>query len=284
MIALDIHSDEKQQGVLIPQHLQTAIHALQIDGFVVLNDVIEHSHLETLRERMLSDVAQIQAREDAPYNFNTGNIQQDPPPFPPYLFRDVLLNEMVIAVTKAMLGSGVKNSYYSGNTALPGGQKQPVHPDIPQLWPDLEIATPPFGFVINVPVVDMRPENGSTELWPGTHRDTTVCVQQGDLKVPEAALAKWRETSPPIQPSVRCGGVLIRDIRLWHRGMPNHTDQPRPMIAMIHYISWWNSGESIRFPVGTEPFFQHPDLKTSARFVEGEIDYIHHNQAYDFQK
>src|SRR3712207_6891852 len=56
--------------------------------------------------------------------------------------------------------SGLKNAYYSGNTALPGGERQPVHPDVGQLWPGLEQATPPFGFVVNVPVVDMTEENG----------------------------------------------------------------------------------------------------------------------------
>ena len=48
-----------------------------------------------------------------------GNVQQDPPPFPPYLFRDVLLNDMVIAVTTAVLGTPVKNTMYGGNTAMP---------------------------------------------------------------------------------------------------------------------------------------------------------------------
>ena len=93
-----------------------------------------------------------------------------------------------------------------------------------------------------------------------------------------------RETAPPLQPSVRCGGVLIRDIRLWHRGMPNYTGTPRPMIAMIHWISWWSSDSPVLFPSGTEGFFAHPDLKTNARFVDGPIDYIRHNQAYDFPK
>jgi Phytanoyl-CoA dioxygenase (PhyH) len=284
MTALDITPAERESGKLTKEHLAAAARALREDGFVVLNDVIDVGHLEMLRGRMLEDLRQILARTDAPYNFNTGNVQQDPPPFPPYLFRDVLLNDFVIAVTKAMLGPGLKNSYYSGNTSLPGGEQQPVHPDVGQLWPDLEAATPAFGFVVNVPLVDMSPANGSTELWPGTHRDTTMCIQQGDIKVPEPALAKRRLITEPLQPSVRCGSALIRDIRLWHCGMPNHTDTPRPMIAMIHWISWWNDDEPVRFPRGTEPFFEHPDLKTNARFVDGPIDHIRHNQAYDFRK
>src|SRR5206468_4690609 len=135
--------------------------------------------------------------------------------------------------------------------------------------------------VVNVPVVDMNPENGSTELWPGTHLDTTVAVAQGDLKVPEVVVERRRAEVPPIQPAVRRGSVLIRDIRLWHRGMPNHTAAPRPMIAMIHWIGWWSDTEPVRFPKGTEPFFEHPHLRTNARFVEGKIDYLRHNEAYD---
>lgn len=269
-------------SVLEAGSLPAALRALRQDGVVVLEDVIDLAHLEMLRERMLADLPAILARTDAPYNFNAGNVQQDPPPFPPYLFRDVLLNEHVIAVTLALLGEGVKNSYYSGNTALPGGRQQPVHVDVGQLWPGLEHATPAFGVVVNVPVVDMTPENGSTELWPGTHLDTIVSVAEGDLKVPEEVVERRRARVPPVQPAVRCGSVLIRDIRLWHRGMPNHTDAPRPMIAMIHWIHWWSDAEPVPFPKGTESFFEHPHLRTNARFVEGPIDYLQHNEAYDF--
>jgi ectoine hydroxylase-related dioxygenase (phytanoyl-CoA dioxygenase family) len=266
-----------------PEQLAAAVAAVKREGFVVVEDVIDGEHVAALREKMLADLPLILAREDAPFNWHAGNVQHDPPPLPPYLFRDVLLNDQVIAVTKAILGAGLKNSYYSGNTAMPGGKEQPVHVDTGQLWPDLEHPTPPYGLVVNVPVVDMSRENGSTELWPGTHHDTTVFIQQGDIKIPMELVEKRRQVLPPIQPSVRAGSVLIRDIRLWHRGMPNHTDQPRPMIAMIHWVSWWSTG-GVAFPKGTEAFFEHPELRTSARFVEAPIDYIHHSHAYEYEK
>lgn len=272
---------ERQDPAPSPEQLAAALRALREDGFVVLEGAAEREHLARLRERMLEDLDTILARPDAPYNFNRGNVQQDPPPLPQFLYRDVLLNELVISVTHALLGDGLQNSYYSGNTALPDGSPQPVHPDLGQLWPDLEQATPPFGFVINVPVVDVSPANGSTELWPGTHRDATVFLSKNHLRVPEKTLERRRALVPPVQPTIPCGGVLIRDLRLWHRGMPNRTATPRPMIAMIHWISWWRP-EPVTFPKGTEPFFDHPVLRTNARFVEGPIDYLSRNEAYDF--
>lgn len=283
MIALDITSEECQNGRLTTEHLTATVEAIDSDGFVVLNDIIALDHIAVLREKMFADLEAFLARPDAPFNFNTGNVQQEAPPHRPYLFRDVLVNEQVIAVTKAVLGTGVKNAYYSGNTAVPGsGSRQPVHPDVAQLWPDLQVATPPFGLVVNVPVVDMTPENGSTEIWPGTHKDTTLCIQMGDIKVPLEAVEARRKIVPPIQPSVRAGSVIIRDIRMWHAGMPNHTDTPRPMIAMIHWISWWNNYEPLVFPKGTEEFFRHPELTTAVRFTDEDIDYIQHGGAYDF--
>ncbi len=283
--ALDITPDEVQTGRITPEHLAAATRALRDDGLVVLNDIIAPGHLAALREKMLEDLPAYLARADAPFNFNTGNVQQEPPPFAPYLYKDVLLNDIVIAVTHALLGDGLHNGFYSGNTAVPvSGQRQPVHADMGQLWPDLAIATPPFGLVVNVPVVDMSAENGSTEVWPGTHLDTTVYIQKGDIKLPQEAVEARRAVRPPLQPAVRAGSVVIRDLRLWHAGMPNLTAQARPMIAMIHWVGWWNSGENVSFPRTEEVFFTHPVLRTDTEFVDGPINYIAHGDAYDFQK
>lgn len=283
IIALDITPSEVRSGRIAPAHLEAAARALRDDGLVVLNDIVDLGHLAALREKMLADLPAYLARTDAPFNFNTGNVQQEPPPFAPYLYKDVLLNDIVIAVTHALLGDGLHNGFYSGNTAVGGsGQRQPVHADVGQLWPNLEVATPPFGLVVNIPVVDMSAENGSTEVWPGTHLDATVYVQAGDIKLPPAAVEARRAVRPPLQPPVRAGSVVIRDLRLWHAGMPNLTGQARPMIAMIHWVGWWPS-QPVPFPRSEEAFFRHPVLKTDADWVDGPINYIAHGGAYDLQ-
>jgi len=280
---LDITPAETKSGRMDPEHAETAAQAILVDGFVVLNNVIDTDHLDMLRDRMLEDLKALLAREDAPFNWNSGNIQQDPPPFPPYLFRDVLMNDMVIAVSQAVLGRRIKNTLYTGNTALPSRERQPVHADTGHLWPRLEVAHPPVHLVINVPVVDTSPENGSTEIWPGTHRDTTITAGK-DIKIPADVLERRRAQVPPLQPTIPRGGVLIRDMRLWHAGMPNRTQAPRPLLAMVHVPGWLETGTPLTFPRGTEAFFAHPDLRTCARFVEGPIDHIHAPSAYEYQK
>lgn len=281
MRVIHVSDDERCRGALSPEHLAAAVQAIEDEGFVALENAVALAHLDVLHERMLADIELLIRRPDAPFNWNVGNVQQDPPPFAPYLFADVLLNELVIDVTRALLGPGVKNFFYSGNTALPSDQRQPVHADTGHLWPRLAVAHPPVQLVINIPTVDVSPENASTELWPGTHKDTTVTIDK-DIKVPLDVLEARRALVPPIQPTLPRGSVLIRDIRLWHAGMPNRTPHPRPMIAMIHVPSWFDTGTPLRFPKDTEAFFKHPRLRTNARFVDEPIDHISAPGAYEF--
>lgn len=285
MTALDITVEERLNGKLSAARLEEAVRAVRQDGYVLLNDLIDPNVLAPIRDRMLVDVEKILARDDVPFNFNSGNIQQDPPPFPPYLSREVLCNEIVIAISQSILGKGLVNGMYSGNTALPHSTgRQPVHADMGQLWPNLDVAHPAYALVVNVLPVDVSPANGSTEIWPGTHLDTSVILQEGDIKVSEKQLTAQRKIAPGFQYSARAGSVVIRDIRMWHAGMPNPSDQPRPMIAMIHYVSWWNDLNLLEFAAGSEPFLAHPILRHHARFIEGDLDHTRRNQSYDFMK
>lgn len=273
MVNIDVRPDELAQGHLDAERHRQAIEALKEDGIVVLANIVSQASIDTLRDRALADVELLLNRKDRPFNWNVGNLQQDPAPFPPYLFRDVLVNDIVVSVTKGILGAGLKSWFYSGNTALPSDSRQPVHADEGQLWPDLAVAPPAHSLVVNIPLVDMGPENGSTEMWPGTHLDTSVNFQSGNIEVSEAALEARRKVSPPLQPVVKAGSVVIRDMRMWHAGMPNRTPNPRPMIAMIHSVAWWPVGRIV-FAAGSEEFLHHPDLRWQVEYSSAPIDHI----------
>jgi hypothetical protein len=199
------------RGRLLEGSLQTALEALRVDGFVLLDQVVGRSHLDGLHDRMIADLDALRARPDAPYNWNAGNLQQDPPPFSPYLFADVLLNPFVISLTSTLLGPGVKNVMYSGNTALPGDQRQPVHCDVGHLWPveSLEAPHPAAQLVVNVLTVDASPENGATEIWPGTHRELGMGPGD-DIKISPDRLEARRAI----------GATVPADVSAWQRVDP----------------------------------------------------------------
>ena len=211
MIMIDVSEDARAAERLAGEELRAAVDALRSDGFVVLNDIVDPAHLDILHERMISDLDALQARPDAPYNWNSGNLQQDPPPFPPYLFGDILLNPFVISVTAAVLGPGIKNVMYGGNTALPSDQRQPVHADVGHLWPleMLESPHPPAQLVVNVLTVDVSPENGATEIWPGTHHELGV----GWETTSRSHLRHWKHGAPsPHRSSCRSGGAACSSV------------------------------------------------------------------------
>ncbi len=248
-------------------------------GYAVLRNAVDHGHIRVLRERMLADVQSILGRTDIPFNFNRGNIQQAPPPFEPYLFEDILFNPAVIALTSAILGGPVRNTFYSGNTALPGDHTQPVHPDTAHPVAGGEW-TPTDAIVVNLMLVDVSPENGATELWPGTHRDTTYGGDTDGIVV-DSDLERWRQILPPFQPTLPAGTFLVRDMRLWHRGMPNRTPNPRPMVAMIHRIAAGPAHERIEVPQRSAAWFDNRLIETPLEIVpDSEFDHIEHGEAY----
>lgn len=54
-------------------------------------------------------------------------------------------------------------------------------------------------------------------------------------RIREDLLEQRRQARGPSQPVVEKGSIVIRDLRLWHAGMPNMTEEVRVMLAMSRY-------------------------------------------------
>lgn len=99
----------------------------------------------------------------------------------------------------------------------------------------------PFGVVANYYLVDVSPANGSTELWLASHRNTSFkdcrnCTEipTDDFGIRADLLEERSRWAPPIQPIVKKGSVVLRDLRLWHAGLSNPSPNPRIMLAFVH--------------------------------------------------
>ena len=141
-------------------------------------------------------------------------------------------------VSSTTLGPKPSLRFISGNTAFPPTAdappaSQPTHNDA-----DFDHPRIPFALVVNVPLVTMEEQNGSTEVWLGTHANTTIADQEGEHgdrasgRIKQHLLKKQKEVRGPCQPLVKKGSVIVRDLRLWHGGKPNLSDRPRVMLAL----------------------------------------------------
>ena len=268
--------DELKSGKLSQAHIEQAVEAIRTVGFVVLEDVVSHAHLDVLRGRMDEDSQKLIDREQwGGAGHIAGHLQQGPPPFAPYIFPDIVANPFIIQVTRELLGPGLYNSFYNGNTNSPGSGKQPLHRDGGQLWPNLEVGHPAASVVVNISPLDVSEANGSVELWPGTH-----LVTNPPRAIDERSEEERRKIAPPVRGNARKGSALIRDIRLWHRGVPNPSDRPRHMIAMIHNVRWLQRGKPLRYLKGCEAAFENSELDPNAEFTDEPIDYLFREPHY----
>ena len=266
-MVIKVQPKEITDAKLSDENIKKAVKAIQVDGYVVIEDVISHDSLDILRERMDADSKKlIKAGKWGGAGMLKGHLQQGPPPFAPYIFKDVVANPLIIQITKQLLGEGLYNNFYNGNTNCPGSSTQPLHRDGDHLWQNQEVAHPTAEVVVNISPQDTTEENGSVELWPGSHLDIS------GRHIDEEIEAKRREIAPPIRGNAKKGSALIRDMRLWHRGVPNVSDEPRHMIAMIHRIYWLKSRRRLKYRKGCEEAFENSDLDHNADFVDANLD------------
>ena len=88
-----------------------------------------------------------------------------------------------------------------------------------QQWhPDSEFQTGLLN--VFVPLVDLTPSNGPTQLALGSHRTPRPC---------------W---PPTVAPLLEAGSMLVFDWRVWHRGLGNTSGAERPLV----YVTYARAG------------------------------------------
>lgn len=91
-ISIQVSESEIKDAALSQKNLEIATRTLRRDGLVVLEDLIPHNVLDKLNKKMVEDAYVLQAKKDSPYNYNKGNIQQDP-----LLTQEMFSNEVYLS-------------------------------------------------------------------------------------------------------------------------------------------------------------------------------------------
>ncbi len=270
-MSVTITRQERASGCLTSTSVNQAVEAIRRDGFVVIENAVSDEPLDMLREKMDEDSqVMIDLEWWGGAGRLKGHLQQAPPPFNPFVFSEIVANPFAIQVNIALLGSGISNAFCTGNTNCPGSETQMLHRDGAPLWPGHEPAHPTSRVVVNISPHDVTEENGAVELWPGTHLHPFP-----EKPIGEVLEAEQRRVAPPVRGCARKGSIVIRDVRLWHRGVPNHSNRPRHMIAFLHMINWFRKTEPQKFNTGCEEAF--PDdcgLDHNVQFTDEAIDYL----------
>lgn len=270
--------DSARQSAARPEIIAEAVTYLHRDGIVVLENAVDPAHIDALEAKLGPEADEIARNPDHHFNWNKGNMDQAPPLIPDLMFEDVWANPSAVSILSAILGPSPVSHYANGNTALKSTARQPVHSDIDKPHPLY-----PFAYAINIPLCDVSVDNGSTEIWVGSHRESNIDQHneyghsEYDLTIRPELIEERRKHSPPIQPSTKKGSIILRDLRLWHAGMPNKTSTPRIMLAFVIQPKWFQAPSKVLLPVKAKKLVEQwqtdNGLEYNAEWIDGDVDH-----------
>ena len=149
--------------------------------------------------------------------------------------------------------------------SVPGATDQAWHADGPHLgalrpheaWEalhagDVRPGSPPHGLCVFLPLVDVTPQRGCTQMWLGSHAWGGLVEEAPRALGPDAGgpLARWGAV---LWPTVPAGAGVMYDYRLVHRGAAN-SEAERPVVQLVYRTAgaagsqghrWWD--ESANF-------------------------------------
>ncbi len=239
--------------VLEPDEVERATRILHRDGFVVVAGVLDPGELATLRAGCEEVVAEIVAldpdrtgnRGSHRYSFGASSITRSMLHRPEW--RMLVDHPRITPIITAVFGSDDYSLRSAGGDfCLPGAvEYQPLHSDMgdfvdPERTPHSAFSDPrgflttrdlPLPYVcVNVLVVDSTPVNGPTRQIPGSQHS------RAPIPTPEEE-PEWMRLST-VCPAP-AGSIMIRDVRAWHGGTPNVSDELRCIPNVEFYAPWF---------------------------------------------
>ena len=157
---------------------------------------------------------------------------------PPFADQEVFANETILGVLDRVFPQEYALVQLGVDVPVQGSDYQEIHRDYRPLFTD-QVVTPLYALAVNFPLVEVTEENGPFQQARGTH-----------VMPREVALEKVRSGEIPMESfPMRPGDVAIRTPLALHRGSPNRTDQPRPMVVMGYVMHWLHTPQvDVRIP------------------------------------
>ena len=188
--------------------------ALNRDGFVVFRDVVDKDRLSEFRRALVDEFDRALAAGELfeGGGFVSGHLNCVPGEQSRFVY-DAIRDYGIVDLVRAVRPDIVNSLRATLNLNLPGSVPQHYHMD--------GLYTKEF-LICNIAVVDTDLVNGAIDVLPGTNRQFYKFWRY-------ALERKYRlSTRVPLQQ----GDVILRKSTLWHRGMPNRSTEPRPMMAI----------------------------------------------------
>lgn len=150
----------------------------------------------------------------------------------PFANVDVFANSVILGVLNRVFFQEYKMVQLAVDIPTEGSDYQEIHRDFRPLFSD-QIVTPLYALAVNFPLVEVTEDNGPFQMARGTH---VLPREEGLVKIAAGEIPMESFYMKP-------GDVMIRSPLALHRGSPNRTSQPRPMIVMGYVMHWLHTAK-----------------------------------------
>ena len=223
-------ADEK----MCAANLDVAVRLLREVGAVILENAVPLALIKVAQTAYFEIVRQGKARR-------ARHVVQMP-----FLHHQFITNPFSLQVIEAAMGKKIALFRCGIHNIPPDVDSKQVekapHRDGNHLFPELQCVLPVTGIYVDIPLVDFSEENGATKIWPGSH--LIMDSPPEDVRY----LGERSKHLPALQAVMPLGSLILRDMRLWHVGMPNKTDIHRPMLDIGYTRVFPHAGERLRVP------------------------------------
>ena len=200
------------------------------DGYLVFPNLVSREQLARLHERLAQEF-ETQKRSGGLFaggGLISGHLNCFPGESARFAY-DALQRHGIVDLVKTLFPKATRMPNVGCNFNLPHSVAQHYHADRNFL---------DYFMIANVAVVDTTIQNGAIDMIPGSHKKF----------YPYWRFAMERAYRGSTRIEMKQGDVLVRTSNVWHRGMPNFTDVPRPMLA----FTWEDGGSTHPDPFAQE--------------------------------
>jgi ectoine hydroxylase-related dioxygenase (phytanoyl-CoA dioxygenase family) len=241
------------RGYYSRQERQALAERVRVDGFCVLPDHLPEEKLLAWRQSLEPIIAAHVAREENDSNRGAGRFHVTLPFVEPFADEDIFVDPDILGIVRGLVGEDATVDELAADTVMKGSDSREIQRDSQPLFPESGRETPAYLLAVNFPLAEVTLENGPLEVARGTHGVTK-----------EEGIRLIESGERPLEPlAMALGDVLIRDVRLLHRGAPNRTDEPCSTVVIGYSRRWLFRPEvSIEIPRET-----HERLGPTARYL-----------------
>ena len=230
---VEVTAEERAAGQLAQDSAKRAYSAMNTLGFVILRgcfapDLVTEMHAEYLAQYGHLDVAGMEelSRNPSPViEVGKGRFEIVMKLVGAFDMR-AYANGLLLRFLIPLMGQDLRLSGVSAVAAYPGADRQRMHRDAAQLFPDYQVGPnlPTYAVNVSVPLIDVDAAIGPTGIWPASHRlnDDKLPPEQDLLTVPFLK-----------------GDAILIDYRTLHAGLPNRSQTVRPILYMVYARNWF---------------------------------------------